>query len=228
MSRGVQTIDFDPIDVDPNVLFTIATISAAVGAEVTLTLAADLGEAAGVGRRIFLDNPTMTETNDNTTWTITGTDADGRAQVDTMTDVEDNSSATVGKNVSNKFFNTVSGITMNDVEVDITNAVIGTNGAMCSRSIQLDHAALNAPCVQLVETGTLAFSVETTLQDLNDSAAENQGDVVWAADGNHSGLTATQQATLADWPVTFLRLITTSYSNGGEISLLVRNPPSSY
>ena len=116
--RGVQTIDFDPINVDPNVLFTIATISANVGATTTLTLAADLGEATGVGRRIFLDNPTGSETNDNTTWTITGTDADGRAQTDTMTDVEESSASVVGKNVSTKYFNSVSGITMFDVEVD--------------------------------------------------------------------------------------------------------------
>ncbi len=68
----------------------------------------------------------------------------------------------------------------------------------------------------------MAFSVETTGQSLADEAQfSNQGDVVWVADSDHTGLSATQQDNLSDWPVAYMRIVTTSYTDTAELAVRV-------
>ena len=124
--RGVQTIDFDPGNQD--VAETVESIFAetnitAVGALAITPLTA----AVGVGRQIAMDNETGSEVNDTATWTITGTDADGRPQSETLTDIE----STPAVNVSTKYYNTVTGIEIGGtLSTQITACDIGTNGVM--------------------------------------------------------------------------------------------------
>jgi hypothetical protein len=212
--RGVQTIDFDPANVSAVEIANEVEV-AAVGV-ITITA---LAAAPGVARQISFDNETATEENASATLVIVGTDADGNIQQETITNIPD-SGEDSGITQSVKFYNTVSSITVGGtLSTDIVALNIGTNGVMASKAIMLDKYAVNAPLVVQELTGTMAWGLEVATEVLDNS--KNQGDVVWTDDADHSGISASQQQNLADWPVTYLRVKTSSYTDTAELALRV-------
>jgi hypothetical protein len=214
--RGVQSIDLDPDNQD------VAETNESIFAETNITAVGPLtitalAAAAGVGRQITMDNETASEENNTATWTITGTDADGRAMQETLTGVSD------GVTASTKYFNTVTAIEIGGtIETQITAADIGTNGVVVSKTFLLDKYAVNAPLIDQTLTGAMAWSVEICLESPADEAtAENQGAVTWVPDADHTAISASQLQNLADWPAAGLRIITQSYTNGGELAVRI-------
>ncbi len=210
--RGVQTIDFDPDNVSAAGIASELDVEA-IGVLVITALA----DADGVGRQILFDDETV-EGGDNASVTIviTGTDADGRAQNETITGLNDAGDT----KTSVKYYNTVSDITLGGTLTAAMDLHIGTNGVACSRSIGLDKYAINSPAVQQDLTGTATWDIETTVENINDpTTVENQGDVTWTVDANFDDVAADAIDNLDVWPVYFARLLTSAYTDTGEIKV---------
>jgi hypothetical protein len=214
--RGVQSIDFDPINVNVVGVANEVVIAADADGTTTLDLAiTPLAAAPGVGRQITFEDESAGGDNPNLVITFVGTDADGRPQQESITDIEDNGAI----KTTTKYYNTVDEIFVGtDVEFELT-INIGTNGVMVSKALMLDKYAVNSPLVVMEETGTLAWEIETTTEILD--STKNQGDVVWTNDPSAESVTASQQDNLQDWPVAYMRLITSSYTDTGEIAVRV-------
>ncbi len=211
--RGVQTIDFDPANVA--VTGIASEVVVPVGTSTVDLAITALTQDSDVARQITFEDESAAGDNPLATIEFIGTDADGNPQRETITDIEDNAAV----KTTTGYYATVDEILVGtDVEFEMT-LNIGTNGVMASKALMLDKYAINAPLVVQELTGTMAWSIETTVERLDNS--KNQSDVVWTADADHSGLSAGQQQNLADWPVTYARVITTSYTDTAELALRV-------
>lgn len=105
-------------------------------------------------RRILI---TTTQDDSAKTFTINGTDGQGRAISETM--VGPNS--TTGQ--TNLDFLTVTSITTNS---NVTaNLTVGTNGVASSIPLPLDHYGLGNDSVQVVVAGSVNYSVQYALDD---------------------------------------------------------------
>lgn len=211
--RGVQTLDFDPANVAALGIASEVTVPVATtDNDLAITV---LTQDSDVARQITFEDEATGGDNPNATITFIGTDADGFPQRETITDIEDTGAikTTAG------FYATVDEIIIGtDVEFEMT-INIGTNGVMVSKSLMLDKYAVNAPLVVQELTGTMAWSIQLATQSLDDSV--HQGDIVWTDDADHSGISASQQQNLADWPGTYVRVITTAYTDTAELALRV-------
>ena len=130
-----------------------------------------------------------------TSMTITGTDANGNVQVDTV----------ALPNASTVFtaldFLTVTGIT---ISANANNAlIIGTNGIGGSRWVRLNDFAPSNISIQCNVSGTVSYTVQSTLDDPNDPfdpvTPEN---VVWvdSSDAAVVGAGGTQQSNFLFTP----------------------------
>ena len=106
------------------------------------------------------------------TMTITGTDANGNIQVDTVTLP---SASTVYTSLD---FLTVTGITISATAAGAI--IVGTNGIGGSRWVRLNDFAPSNISIQCDVTGTVNYTIQATLDDPNDpfdpTSAEN---VIW-------------------------------------------------
>ena len=215
--RGVQSLDFDPANVDAGAITEALDIEVDADGSTTLELvfiAFDVS-AQGLARQITLEDESTGGDNPNVVLTFYGTDADGRAQQESITDIEDNAAV----KTTTGYYQSLNKITIGtDIEFDMV-LNIGTNGVMVSKALALDKYAVNAPLVDQTLTGTLAWSLELCLEDL--STAANQAAVTWTDDADHSAISASQLQNLADWPAAFTRVKTTAYTDTAELAVRV-------
>ena len=129
------------------------------------------------------------------TMTITGTDANGNVQVDT---VDLPSASTVYTSLD---FLTVTGIT---ISASAAGAIIiGTNGIGGSRWVRMNDFAPSNISIQCDVSGTVNYTVQSTLDDPNDpfnpTTAEN---VVWVSSSDVAvvGANSTQQSNFLFTP----------------------------
>lgn len=209
-------IDIDPADIDADGL---ADGNASTGATVTLDGALTSGgtftSADGLGRQICIkDNSTVDQSG--ATFTITGTDADGRAQVEAVTGP--GSGATVE---STKYFKTVTSIAITSPASACT-VDIGTVDEFATKTYVVPSRNETPHTVQLEVTGTISLDLQVTVQDpfVNDPSPfdhDDQEDLAWIVDANHDNKTASQLNKLAFCGVRAFRIIANSYTNGAEI-----------
>lgn len=190
--------------------------------------AADVG---GIGRQLSITD-TATQDQSDSTFTITGTDPDGKAQTEDLTGP--GSGATV---TSAKEYATVTSVTISGGDAsDTVDMGTTAGGVAASKTIPLDHYASSPAIVQVVVTGTINYDIEVTyenpLKRLTGKFKEDgapftftdQSDLVWVNDANFTGKTATTTNALATEGVRAMRVYVNSFSAGAELQVFITQP----
>ncbi len=135
-------------------------------------------------------------------FTVTGTDANGRAQTDTVTGINNTSVSTT------KYFSTVTDVSV-DASFSANNVTVGTTVALATKIYPLNHYDAIAPQVTVgLVSGTATWSIQETYSELTTAGTE-----VWFTPTAHSGKSASLTAPL-DVHARACRLTTTAYSSG--------------
>lgn len=159
---------------------------------------------------------------------LTGTDADGRPQTETM--ALPGSSATV---TSTKYFKTLlTAVPSATIGADTMD--IGWVDEIASATIPLDHYNQHAVMVGLNVTGTISVTIQLTNDDIyalgkvntDEPAFEvlDQEALLWIDDDNLAAITVDSHGAISDWPVRAIRLITVSYTDTAEVQMTVTSP----
>lgn len=217
-------IDIDVADADADGL---AATNDSSGATLTLdgvlTSGGSFTSADGLAHRLSITD-TATQDQSDSTFTVTGTDADGRTQSEAITGPT--SGATVE---STKYFLTVTSVAITGGDANDTVSM-GTVDEVATKTYQLDHYQGAAPAIQIVETGTADFDVQISLKDPQDLDAaapftiDDQEDYDWVDDANFSAKTASLIDNLAVPGTRAMRVVTNSYSSGAELQVYVTQP----
>jgi len=204
----ISTIDLDPVDVDADGIAQAQT----PGGAGNFTLNGDL-ISGGVftssdgGARQLLFTTVDNESGD--TYTITGTDADGRAQTETVT----GPNATTGE--STKYFLTVTQIATSGAATD--TVAIGTVDEMSSRTFPLNRHADTGALIHMNVTGTIDWTVQITGQDIQQSFTDQEA-IAWVApNAAIFTTTATDAISTLEAGATAMRVLVNSHSSGGEV-----------
>lgn len=208
------TIDVDPATTDPDGL---ADNNDSSGATLTLdgALTSDgtFTSADGLAHQISITD-TATQDQSDSTFTITGTNADGDAQTEAVTGPA--SGATV---VSSSYFLTVTSIAITGGDANDT-VDVGTvaGGEVATKAYPLNHKSPYAAGCQTSVTGTINYSLQATFSDVLGTADSTTYD--WTTIAAYSGKTADVLGTIPQG-ATAIRLITASYSDTAEIQVHV-------
>lgn len=209
------SLDMDPINVDPDGICENQTTGAAAnlvldGALCDLGTAAvfdiyDAGYSDGIGGvQIAIDSAGDVS---GITFTVTGTDQDGKAATEAITGV------TTTAVESTTYWRTITQIAA-DGEVT-SNVFVGPVDEIITKTVPLNRRAHEAGMVQVSGlSGTCQFDIDETYIDLQNGAT-----VTWvAAQANKSAdLTAA-----LDLHASGVRLKFDSYSSGAELQFSVR------
>ena len=208
----LHKIDIDPVAVDADGICASQTPSGAGNLLLNGALTSGgVYTSADGGARQMSFTSASDETGD--TYTVTGTDADGRAQTEAVTGP---SSTTVE---STKYFLTVTQIATSGAATGALT--FGVVDELVSRTIVLNrHSGYGALC-QLNITGTLDFSVEMTADDPQ-VVATDQESIPWIAP-QFANFTTTTADTVGhlDAMTTAVRLKINSFSSGAEIQMYI-------
>lgn len=218
-------LDMDPANVDPDGL---ADENDSTGTTLTLDGALTSGgtftSLDGLAHRLdIIDVSTVDQSG--ATFTVTGTDADGKAQTEAITGP--GSGATVE---STKYFLTVSSVTIAS-PAEACTVDMGTVDEVASKTLVLDCYDPEPAVVQVDVTGTINYDVQVTLQDPFNAAAapftlSDQEDLAWFNDANFGAKTADLLDNLADPGVRAMRVVTNSYTDTAELQVYVVQPRS--
>jgi hypothetical protein len=191
----------------------------------TLTSGGTFTSADGLGHRLSITD-TATQVQTDSTFTITGTDADGKPQVEAL--AGPGSAATVE---STKYFLTVTSVTI--VGGDALDTVdMGTVDEVASPTQVLDFYANVPPTVHVDVTGTVNYDIQVSAKNIfdRDAAApftiSDQEDFAWVNDANFAAKTADLLDDLSAAGVTVMRVVTNSYTATAELQVYVTQPSS--
>ena len=207
------------VNMDPANSSTDAYASNVTGAAFTLT-ANNSGDS--LARQVLITND---DARDDTLITITvvGTDADGRAQTETI--AGPNASTTTE---TTKFFLTVTSVT--PVSTIGTNTYdIGYTDIVVSKTYPLNHWSDVAAPINIVETGVADFTAELTFDPPNrplEFTWTDQNTPTWAASTNVSGATDSVFTTL-DAGAYAMRMKINSYTDTAELDFWISQTESS-
>lgn len=213
----VDAVDVDGIADDNDSSGTSLVLDGALTSGGTYT------SADGFGHRLAIVDA-GTDDQSGATFTVTGTDADGRAQTEAITGP--GSTLTVE---STKYFKTVTSIT---IASGVATAVVdvGTVDEFASKTIPLDHRARIAPTVQVDVTGTINFDVQVTRQDPFDTKQAapftftDQEDLNWTNDANFGSKTADLVDVLGKTGARAMRVVSNSFTDGAELQVWLVQP----
>jgi len=202
------TIDIDPANVDPDGL---ADGNSSAGATLTLDGALTSGgtftSADGLAHRLdIIDLGADDQTG--ATYTITGTDADGLAQTETI--AGPGVSATIE---TTKYFLTVSSVAIASPAAGST-VDMGTVDEVMSKTLPLNYRHVNAATHQVDVTGTVNYTVLETLDDIH--AAANPSALTYIALSALSSKTA-DLLVVGTVGVRACHLVINSYTDTAEI-----------
>lgn len=148
-------------------------------------------------------------------YVITGTDADGKTQTETV------ATSTTNTVESTKYFLTVTEI-LAPAGIGAETIDIGFVDEVASKTIVLNHYGNNAASVDLDVTGTVSVTIQDTLDDIfNPDIMTDQDAVHWTADANFSTKSADTQAQLARPGVRAIRVIFNSYTDTAEAQVYI-------
>ena len=201
-----KTFDFDPANAN-----LIGFLSNATGATWTLT-ATNSGDF--LAHQVSIRNDTA---NDHSAKTaiLTGTDADGKTQTETV--ALPGVSATIE---STKYFLTLTSV-VPSATIGADTMDIGWVDEFVSQTILLNHYANIAASVQITVTGTINFDVEDTLENPFDSSLADQSALDWLNDANFIAKTASLAANLAMTGVRAIRIVVNSYTDTAELQVYI-------
>lgn len=205
-----KLLDFDPANAN-----LTGFASNVTGATWTLT-ANESGD--GLAHQVSIRNDSATDHSGKTA-TLVGTDADGRAQTETI--ALPAGSATVE---STKYFLTLTSVTPS-ATIGADTMDIGWVDEFASQTIPLDSYRENAPTIGINVTGTISLDVQLTNDDVFAHNKEytpaalvkaDQEAYLWLDDATLAAVTADAHAALGIWPVRAMRIIANSYTSGAE------------
>jgi len=202
---------------------SVTVASPAASSTISIGPAGHFTSADGLAHRLSILGSAHDQTG--STFTITGTDADGKAQTEGVTGP--GSDATVE---STKYFLTVSNI-VTSLGVPSSTVSVGTVDEVASSTIPLDWYATEAPVVQLDVTGTISVDVQVTIQNPFENKAapfdfDDQEDLAWINDANFTAETADIINPLSMRGIKAMRIVTNSYSAAAEVQVYVSQPRS--
>jgi len=200
-------IDIDPVDAN-----LTGFASNVTGASWALT-ANSSGDT--LAHRVSIRNDSATDHSGKTA-ILVGTDADGRAQTETI--ALPAGSATVE---STKYFLTLTSVTPS-ATIGADTMDIGWVDEVASKTIPMPRYRETAPNLALNVTGTIAIHVDLTNDDVQVLNAD-QNSFLWVPDSGSwtSGVNADTMDGVAEWPVQALRVVVESYSSGAELQLVI-------
>jgi hypothetical protein len=216
----LKTIDIDPVDVDPDGLAQAQTPAAGGVQSLTLNGVLISGGTYTAGDGDGARQLSVLSAADDTgrTLTVTGTDADGRAQTEAIVP------ANAGTKEGVKYFKTVSSIT---VDADTAGALsVGTVDELVSPTYPLNrHSAVGA-LTQIDVTGTIDITVEVTASDIQ-SVSTDQESIPWVStqDTGLVAITANDVGNL-DAGATACRLKVNSHSSAAEVQMYISQTSS--
>jgi len=199
-----------------------ASQTPAAGGAQNLTIAGALA-SGGVATLAAAQLVTITTAADETgrTFTITGTDADGNAQSETVTGVNNTTVSTV------YYYKTVTTVSVDD---DTAGAIIvgtvASNGAV-SPTIEVnlnEHGDNFKYLLHGVITGSTTQAVETCVSPPSEFVSVQKSGT-WIAATTFTGKTASF-ASLANLPAKTVRLKLSSYTSGGATLTIIERVPS--
>ncbi len=197
-----RRFDFDPANAN-----LTGFLSNATGATWTLTTT-DSGDS--LAHQVSIRNDAATDHSLKTAL-LTGTDADGRTQTETINLPV--GSATVE---STKYFLTLLTI-VPSATIGADTMDIGWVDEFASKTIPLDFYRQAGPLVGLNVTGTISIDVELTNDSPYDSATfADQSAYLWINDDNLAAIVADSHGSISDWPVRALRFVVNSYTDTAE------------
>lgn len=206
--------DFDPANAS-----LTGFLSNATGATWTLS-ATSSGDS--LAHQVSIRNDSATDHSAKTA-ILTGTDADGDAQTETVSLPA--GSATVE---STKYFLTLTTV-VPSATIGADTMDIGWVDEFASKTIPLDFYREIPPLVSLNVTGTISLEVQLTNSDVllkgkvDDIPAANrftdQESFLWIDDDVLAAVTADSHGKISDWPVKAMRLIANSYTDTAEVQM---------
>jgi hypothetical protein len=147
-------LDIDLDNVDADGIAQSQTPSSAGN----LTLNGALGTTLDYARIIII---TSAADDSGRTFTITGTDADGKAITDAVT------GANAGVAVSAKFFKTITSIAVDAATAGaVTVGTRNSTSVALSKTVPINFYAPEAATVSVDVTGTISFTVQETFDDI--------------------------------------------------------------
>jgi hypothetical protein len=205
-------IDIDPANVDAD---GIADGNSSAGATVTIDGALASGgtftSSDGLGRQlVILDLGADIQTG--ATYTITGTDSDGRAQVESL--AGPGASASVETTL---YFQTVSSIAIASPVAGST-VDIGTVDEVASKTVRTNFRGHNEATYSVDVTGTVNFTVQELFEEIETDAPQSNG--LWFS---LSALTSKTADTVSVGTVNAAaaRVIVNSYTDTAELQFVV-------
>lgn len=206
-----STIDIDVADA--NLTGFDSNITGAGPWTMTTTATSD-----GLAHQVSIRNDAAVDYSGQT-FTLVGTDADGKAQTEAVTGPTQ--SATVE---STKYYKTLTTITASGAGISTDTFDIGWVDEVASITYPLDRLSDYQANIHVDVTGTLNFTVQELWQNVYD-LAEPQDDGVWINISALASKTAdtSSQATRG---ATAIRIILNSYSSGAELQMYTNQPVS--
>lgn len=201
-------IDIDLDDVDDNGIVESETLSG--GGVQSFTIGGALA-SGGVATMDYARQVICTTAANESarTFTITGTDADGKALTETMTGPNISTAETAG------YFKTVTSITSDD---DTAGAVyFGTVDEVMSITFPLDYRNTEAATYAVDVTGTINFTVEESFEKIQSLTAPSQ-DASWHSLSALASKTA-DTVSVGTINATAVRIKVNSHSSAAELQL---------
>lgn len=181
------------------------------GSGASLTLLAS-GAGDGLAHRL---NFTSAANISDHTFLVTGTDADGAAQTETVTGPE---STTVE---STKYFLTVTSIVPN-ATLDSDEVDVGWVDEFVTPTIPMNHHAPNGASFETVVSGTIDYDVQQSLSDLTTPKPWNWTSIPAGLVDSVDLIGITASATFNMNPLpSAVRLVANSYSSSASISFYI-------
>lgn len=209
----VFTIDVDPANVDADGL---ADGKSSAGASVTLDGALTSGgsftSADGLGHQLVITDAGA-HNQTTATYTVTGTDADGNAQVESL--AGPNTSASVE---TTKYFASVSSVAIASPVAGST-VDIGTVDEVSSKTFLINRFADFGAGIQAKVTGTINLDVQGTVDNAFATASPNQN-CPWSPISGLDGITADAFAQAIPG-LSAVRVIVNSYTDTAEVQVYV-------
>ena len=200
------------LDLDPAAASTTGFLSNATGATWTLT-ATSSGD--GLAHQVSITNDSATDHSLKTA-ILTGTDADGKAQTETI-----NLPAASVAVESTKYFLTLTSV-VPSATIGADTMDIGWVDEFVSQTIPLDHYANTPASVQVTVTGTINFDIEVTLENPFDAATmTDQSSLDWLNDANFTAKATSLANNLAMTGVRAMRVVVNSYTSTAELQVFI-------
>lgn len=183
--------------------------------DLTLTAGAIAKTVPDTPRRVLF-TPAGAEGTNSTVWTIYGTDWNNTIISESVSGVNNPSTAYTVYD-----YKTVTRIAVNKAQAGAVT--VGTNGIASSRPIFLDPWAMPMTSIQVTVSGTINYSIQQTLDDPNSPTnAVSYTSVTWVShpDSSFVAATATAQGNYAYVP-RMMRILVNSQTNPAYVVMTV-------